>query len=136
MSSRIASGSTSPAGVEVYGACTQLREYPQARGQAYVLRIPSSFSLTAACGIRFTCKQAAAALAGGGRGSEVRSAGTDAKGHRWYACTWLATESPRHYLLIRRHLTTGELAFHYCFVPASQPVSLPRLVRAAAAAGR
>ena len=44
---------------------------------------------------------------------------------------WLATASPRHYLLIRRHLSTGELAFHYCFVPAGQPVTITRLIRAA-----
>jgi len=38
---------------------------------------------------------------------------------------------PRHCLLIRRHLKTGELAFHYCFVPQSQPLTLTRLIRAA-----
>ena len=38
---------------------------------------------------------------------------------------------PRHHLLIRRHLTTGELAFHYCYLPEGQPVSLSRPVRAA-----
>ena len=116
---------------EVYGRCTQLREYLEARGLAYVLRVPSNFYLTAARGVRLTCKQAAAALAGAGRGWEVRSAGNGAKGQRWYAWAWLGTASSRHYLLIRRHLTTGELAFHYCFVPAGQPVSLSRLVRAA-----
>ena len=89
------------------------------------------FYLTAAPAVRLTCKQAAAALAGARRGWQVRSAGHGAKGHRWYAWAWLATASPRHYLLIRRHLSTGELAFHYCFVPDGQPVSLPRLVRAA-----
>jgi SRSO17 transposase len=118
-------------GDEVYGSCTQLREYLEACGQAYVLRVPSNFYLTVARGIRLTCKQAAAALAGARRGWEVRSAGHGAKGHRWYAWAWLATASSRHYLLIRRHLATGELAFHYCFIPASQPASLPRLVRAA-----
>jgi SRSO17 transposase len=118
-------------GDEVYGSCTQLRGYLEARGQAYVLRVPSNFYLTAARGIRLTCKQAAATLAGAGRGWEVRSAGHGTKGQRWYAWAWLATASPRHYLLIRRHLSTGELAFHYCFVPAGQPVSLARLVRAA-----
>jgi hypothetical protein len=43
----------------------------------------------------------------------------------------LATASPRHHLLIRRHLRAGELAFHYCFVPAGQPLTLTRLIRAA-----
>ena len=49
-------------GDEVYGSCTQLREYLEARGQAYVLRVPSNFHLTLARGLRLTCKQAAARL--------------------------------------------------------------------------
>ena len=118
-------------GDEVYGSCTQLRQFLEARGQAYVLRVPSNFYLTVTRGVRITCKNAAARLPAAGRCREVRSAGNGSKGRRWYAWAWLATVSPRHYLLIRRHLATGELAFHYCFVPASQPVSLARLVRAA-----
>ena len=47
---------------------------------------------------------------------------------RW---AWLATASPQHCLLIRRHLKTGELAFHYCFVPEGQPLTQTRLIRAA-----
>jgi SRSO17 transposase len=118
-------------GDEVYGSCTQLREYCEARGQGYVLRVPSNFHLTVARGVRLTCKQAAARLAASGRSWEIRSAGKGSKGARWYAWAWLTTISPRHYLLIRRHLATGELAFHYCHVPAGQPLSLSRLVRAA-----
>ncbi|HEY3652751.1 MAG TPA: IS701 family transposase, partial [Streptosporangiaceae bacterium] len=118
-------------GDEVYGSCTQLRQFLEDRGQAYVLRVPSNFYLTVTRGVRLTCKQAAATLLGARRGREIRSAGHGAKGRRWYAWAWLATASPRHYLLIRRHLATGELAFHYCFVPAGQPVSLSRLIRAA-----
>jgi hypothetical protein len=38
---------------------------------------------------------------------------------------------PRHCLLIRRHLASGELAFHYCYTPGGQPVSKARLIRAA-----
>jgi SRSO17 transposase len=117
-------------GDEVYGSCTQLREYLEARGQGYVLRVPSNFYLTVARGIRLTCKDAARQLAGGLRW-EVRSAGNGSKGRRWYAWAWLATASPRHYLLIRRTLATGELAFCYCYVPEGQPASLTRLVRAA-----
>ena len=49
-------------GDEVYGRCTQLREYLESRGQAYVLRVPSDFYLTVARGVRLTCKQAAATL--------------------------------------------------------------------------
>jgi hypothetical protein len=94
----------------------------EARGQGYVLRVPSNFYLTVARGVRLTCKRAAATLAGARRGWEVRSAGTGAKGQRWYAWAWLSTASSQHYLLIRRHLASGELAFHYCFArPASAP---------------
>jgi DDE superfamily endonuclease len=49
-------------GDEVYGSCTQLREYLEDRGQAYVLRVPSSFRLTLAGGNTLTCQQAAARL--------------------------------------------------------------------------
>jgi len=117
-------------GDEVYGSCTQLREYLEDHDQAYVLRIPSSFRLTLAGGITLTCKQAAVRL-GRGRGWEIRSAGSGSKGERWYAWAWLGTASARHHLLIRRHLATGELAFHYCFLPEGQPACPSRPVRAA-----
>jgi SRSO17 transposase len=118
-------------GDEVYGGCTQLREFCEARGQGYVLRVPSNFHLTLATGGRLTCKQAAARLLEGRRPREVRSAGTGAKGRRWYAWAWIATISPRHHLLIRRHLITGELAYCYCYVPEGQARSPARLIRAA-----
>ena len=50
-----------------------------------MLRVPSNFYLTAARGVRLTCKQAAATLLAARRGWEVRSAGRGAKGQRWYA---------------------------------------------------
>jgi SRSO17 transposase len=118
-------------GDEVYGSCTHLREYLEARGQGYVLRVPSSFHLTLARGVKLPCKQAAARLLAHPSRWEVRSAGKGSKGDRWYAWAWIATISPRHYLLIRRHRATGELAFHYCHVPEGQAVSLSRLIRAA-----
>jgi len=43
----------------------------------------------------------------------------------------LGTASPRHHLLIRRHLAAGELAFCYCHLPDGQPASPSRPVRAA-----
>jgi hypothetical protein len=57
-------------GDEVYGSCTQLREFCEAREQAYVLRVPSSFRLTLASGVTLACKQAAARL-GSRRGWEI-----------------------------------------------------------------
>jgi SRSO17 transposase len=117
-------------GDEVYGSCTGLREFLEDQDQAYVLRVPSSFRLMLPGGITLTCKQAAARLSRG-RGWEIRSAGTGSKGQRWYAWAWLGTASPRHYLLIRRHLENGQLAFHYCYLPGGQPASPSRPVRAA-----
>ena len=107
-------------GDEVYGSCTELREFLEGRAQAYVLRVASSFMLTLAPGTKMTCADAVKELLKGNRGWEVRSAGSGSKGERWYAWAWLGTASPRHSLLVRRHLKTCELAFHYCFVPEGQ----------------
>ena len=46
------------------------------------------------------------------------------------AWAWIATASPRHHLLVRRHLKTGDLAFHYCWVPGTQVLTKARLIRA------
>ena len=118
-------------GDEVYGSCTELREFLEGRGQAYVLRVASSFVFAVAAGIRMTCAEAVKKLLRGKNAWEVRSAGQGSKGERWYAWAWLATASPRHSLLVRRHLKTGELAFHYCFTPVGRPASKARLIRAA-----
>jgi SRSO17 transposase len=118
-------------GDQVYGASTGLREYLEARGQAYVLRVASSFMATLATETRLTCAQAVKRLLRDKRRWEVRSAGQGSKGQRWYAWAWLGTVSPRHCLLIRRHLKTGELAFCYCYVPAGQVMTKARLIRAA-----
>ena len=118
-------------GDEVYGSCTKLREFFEDNDQAYVLRVPSNFTLTLAAGTKMTCAEAVRALLKHQRRWEVRSAGNGSKGERWYAWAWLATGSPRHHLLIRRHLKNGELAFHYCYVPAGQLTAETRLIRAA-----
>jgi hypothetical protein len=96
-----------------------------------VLRVSSSFTLTLAAGIKMTCADAVKKLLKTKQAWEVRSAGKGSKGQRWYAWAWLAAASGRHSLLVRRHLRTGELAFHYCFVPEGQPASRARLIRAA-----
>jgi SRSO17 transposase len=118
-------------GDEVYGSCTQLREHFEARGQAYVLRVPSNFTLTLAAGTKLTCAQAVKTLLKHPRRWETRSAGNGSKGERWYAWAWIATASARHHLLIRRHLKTADLAFHYCYVPDGQILTKARLIRAA-----
>ncbi len=57
--------------------------------------------------------------------------GRDRRTERWYAWAWLGIASPRHHLLVRRHLVTGELAFHSCYLPQGQQASLNLLARAA-----
>ena len=104
-------------GNEVYGNCTGLRQFCAEAGQGHVLRVSSGFGRTLARGVMLTCAQAAPRLLKGARRGEVRSAGAGSQGQRWYAWAWLATASPRHYLLIRRHLASGELAFPYCYGP-------------------
>jgi len=118
-------------GDEVYGSCTQLRQFLEISGQAYVLRVASNFTLTLAAGTKLTCAEAVSKLLKDKRRWEVRSAGKGSKGDRWYAWAWTATASPRHHLLVRRHLKTGELAFHYCYVPEGQMLTKTRLIRAA-----
>jgi len=87
--------------------------------------------LTLAADMKLTCAEAVKRLVKGKRRWEVRSAGKGSKGERSYAWAWIATASPRHHLLVRRHLKTGELAFHYCYVPAGQMLAKTRLIRAA-----
>jgi SRSO17 transposase len=118
-------------GDEVYGSCTELRQFLEGRGQAYVLRVACSFAFALAPGTRMTCADAVKKLAKGSKGWEVRSAGQGSKGERWYAWAWIGTASPRHSLLVRRHLKSGELAFHYCYVPEGQAAAKARLIRAA-----
>ena len=117
-------------GDEVYGNCTQLREALEAEDQAYVLRVPSNFRITLARGVTLTCAGTVRTL-GDRLRWEIRSAGNGSKGQRWYAWAQIGTASARHHLLIRRHIRTGELAYHYCYVPAGQPAGMTRLIRAA-----
>ena len=98
-------------GDEVYGGCTQLREFFESSGQAYVLRVASNVTVTLATGAKLTCAEAVKWLVKDKRRWEVRSAGKGSKGERWYAWAWIATASPRHHLLVRRHLKSSELAF-------------------------
>lgn len=118
-------------GDEVYGSSAKLREHLEREAQAYVLRVAKTFRVTMRDGSVMTCEDAVTKLLKHKRRWEVRSAGSGSKGSRWYAWAWIGTASPRHSLLVRRHLKTGELAFHYCFVPEGQLASKARLIRAA-----
>ncbi|SDJ18653.1 SRSO17 transposase [Nonomuraea jiangxiensis] len=118
-------------GDEVYGACTKLRTFLEEHEQAYVLRVRSSFTVTLGGGTTLTCAQAVARYCRPKRAWTIRSVGDGSKCERLYAWAWIATAGPVHFLLIRKHRKTGDLAFHYCFVPAGQPATLARLISAA-----
>lgn len=117
-------------GDEVYGNCTELRRFLEEHEQAYVLRVAANVQIELMAGMKLTCAQAVQQLVAD-RQWEVRSAGKGSKGDPWYAWALISTASPRHFLLVRRHLHSGELALHYCYIPAGQPVTTSRLIRAA-----
>jgi SRSO17 transposase len=118
-------------GDEVYGSCPVLRRYLEERAQGYVLRVARTFLLPLGGGRQLSCAEVVSTQLRARRRWMIASAGAGSKGERDYAWAWIATASPRHWLLIRRHLGTGECAYHYCHIPAGQPGSLHRLITAA-----
>ncbi|HEX6405489.1 MAG TPA: IS701 family transposase [Pseudonocardiaceae bacterium] len=116
------------AGDEVYGADPGLRAELESRQIGYVLGIGCDRRLPTAAGpIRADVLAASVPKAAWAR----LSAGPGAKGHRYYDWAWVALtgESGHYWLLIRRHLHHGELAFYRCYSPI--PVRLGELVRVA-----
>ncbi len=117
------------AGDEVYGADPGLRADLEDRQVGYVLAVAKSHRVSTGAGAR-RADQLAARLP---RHSWQRySAGAGAKGHRYYHWAWVSIDPGRaghRWLLIRRHLRTGELAFYRCYSPRHVP--LPALVKVA-----
>ncbi|MDX8048520.1 IS701 family transposase [Lentzea sp. BCCO 10_0798] len=121
------------AGDEVYGRAGKLRTFLEGNGIGYVMRVGCAFTIELPTGERMRADAAVTTHLTGRKHKrrwQVCSV-TGSKGERAYAWAWLATTSPRHTLLIRKHLQTGELAYHYCHVPAGRPVTLMTLVRVA-----
>ena len=117
------------AGDEVYGRSGQLRTFLEDNGVGYVLRVGCAFGVAVAPGVSARADEAAARYVGSDAWQVCSVAGS--KGERRYGWAWIATTSPRHHLLIRQHLTTGELAFHYCYLPEGRPATMMTLVRVA-----
>jgi SRSO17 transposase len=117
-------------GDEVYGRDTKLRSVLEDCRLGYVLKIPCSFRVTLPTGQKMRADHAARlALA---PAWQTASAGHGSKGERDYDWAWLATASPRHHLLIRRHLRDHtDLAYCYCHVPTGRPCSFTTLIRIA-----
>jgi SRSO17 transposase len=123
------------AGDEVYGADPKLRAELEGRRIGYVLAVARDHRVAfggKACGVDALAAKVPA------RAWQCVSAGKGAKGHRLYDWAFVrlddgdrqhSDQAAQHWLLVRRHQRTGELAFYRCFVP--RPVPLAVLVRVA-----
>jgi SRSO17 transposase len=124
------------AGDEVYGADPALRAELEARAIGYVLAVACDHRVHLDAG---GPSHRADALVGQvpARAWQQVSCGKGAKGHRLYDWAFIrlhhddhdSDQAGRHWLLIRRHQRTRELAFYRCYTP--QPTPLSTLVRAA-----
>jgi SRSO17 transposase len=117
---------------EFYGGDRGLRRDLQARQVGYVLAVVKSHQVDLPIGRR-RADQAAARLPR--RCWNRVSAGHGAKGERDYDWAWLRITPPtderagHHWLLVRRRIVDGELAFYRCW--SAGPVTLTMLVRVA-----
>ncbi len=118
------------AGDEVYGRASELRTFLEDNEIGYVLRVGCTFHTDLAAGIRLRMDAVATRFLTDPGAWQIRGV-AGSKGERRYNWAWVTTRSPRHFLLIRKHLESGELAFHYCYVPPGRPVTLMTLVQVA-----
>jgi SRSO17 transposase len=123
---------------EVYGGSPALRGWLEARQVPYVLAVKRTEPLPPASGPAMPAAQLAGRIPSH---CWLRvSAGHGAKGRRWYAWSRLALSSAgapngwERWLLLRRSLTSGELAYYVGAGPAGLP--LIALVRTAGARWR
>lgn len=127
----IADGTMPPwaAGDEVYGRSGELRGFCEDNEIGYVLRVGCAFHVEIAPGMKLRADEVVARFTVAESWQVCSVAGS--KGERDYAWAWISTTSPRHFLLVREHLTTGELAFHYCHIPPERPIQMMTLVQVA-----
>jgi SRSO17 transposase len=118
---------------EVYGQDPELRAELARRGLGYVLAIRKSDPVLTPAG-PLPASELAKRLPA--RAWQRLSAGPGAKGSRWYDWALIEAADPAvtegdgpHWLLIRRRISDGELAFYRAHAP--QPVPLAQLVRVA-----
>lgn len=99
------------AGDEAYGGNPRLRAALEERGTGYVLAVACSHEVTTGAG-KFRADMLARQVPK--RAWQKLSAGAGAKGHRFYDWAVIDLTAPQpgsRQLLIRRHRSTGELAF-------------------------
>jgi SRSO17 transposase len=119
---------------EVYGQDGRLRLWLEEQGLAHVLAVNCNQSLVSGLFCFERADQLAARLPAGAW--RHLSAGQGAKGERLYAWARVAIRPLRepgrgHWLLVRRSLADGELAYYVCYGPAE--TSLAELVQVAGA---
>ncbi len=118
---------------EFYGNDRGLRRDLQARKLGYVLAVAKSHRVTPAPGLTVTVATLTGQLPG--RSWNRLSAGKGAKGERLYDWAWVAITPPtdeqggHHWLLVRRRIVDGELAYYRCW--SLRPAPLHALVRVA-----
>jgi SRSO17 transposase len=117
---------------EVYGGDGRLRRWLEERDAAHVLAVNCNQSLVSGL-FRFERADQLAARIPPGAWRHL-SAGQGAKGERIYAWARVTIRPLRepgrgHWLLVRRSLADGELAYYVCYGPAE--TSLAELVRVA-----
>jgi SRSO17 transposase len=118
------------AGDEVYGRSGELRTFCEDNRIGYVLRVGRAFHADLAAGVRMRADTMVNTVLANEDGWQIRAV-PGSKGDRRYIWAWVATRSPHHFLLLRKHLQTGEVAYHYCHVPPGRSVPLMTLVRVA-----
>jgi DDE superfamily endonuclease len=111
---------------EGYGDNGPLRRWLEEAGIAYVVAVSCDHHVPIGAGKAIRADKLAAKIPA--RGWQRVSCGPGSKGDRLY--DWaLAGAGPAHYLLIRRSVASGELAFYRCWAPAG--TTLAELVKVA-----
>jgi SRSO17 transposase len=110
-------------GDEVYGQDPRLRAALETRRIGYVLAIAANRRVDLE-GVQASAAEVAARVAD--RHWHRYRAGQGAKGPGWYAWAWARIDQSEtegyRWLLIRRNLTTGELALYRCYAPTAKPL--------------
>jgi SRSO17 transposase len=120
-------------GDEAYGGNPKLREYLEEEEIPYVLAVACNAMVPTAAGAKRADEMAELVPAAAW---QRLSCADGSKGPRLYDWALAATDSPRHWLLVRRSLQPGEkgdieLAFYRCWSP--RPVTLAELAAVAGA---
>jgi SRSO17 transposase len=113
---------------EAYGDNGPLRDWLEENQIAYVVAVACDTRVPAGAGQAIRADKLAAKVPA--RGWHRMSCGPGSKGERLYDWALADAGNGRH-LLVRRSLTSGELAFYLCWSPRA--VTLAELVRAAGA---